>query len=109
MGPPLVSPPPPPPLTFNSSTSRSASLATALNLLLEDSQVSSLPLLLQAQPRSDGDVMPTLDMALFDWTDYEDLKPEAWPSAKKKGKSTLPPHPMLGLPSVEGGHLLSPG
>lgn len=48
--------------------------------------------LLQAQPRPDGDVMPTLDMALFDWTDYEDLKPEVWPSAKKKGTSTpLPP------------------
>uniref|UniRef100_M3YM12 Uncharacterized protein n=1 Tax=Mustela putorius furo TaxID=9669 RepID=M3YM12_MUSPF len=30
--------------------------------------------------------MPTLDMALFDWTDYEDLKPEVWPSAKKKEK-----------------------
>nr|XP_048274068.1 draxin [Myodes glareolus] len=40
----------------------------------------------QAQPRSDGDVMPTLDMALFDWTDYEDLKPEVWPSAKRKEK-----------------------
>uniref|UniRef100_A0ABI8ALM4 Dorsal inhibitory axon guidance protein n=1 Tax=Felis catus TaxID=9685 RepID=A0ABI8ALM4_FELCA len=39
----------------------------------------------QAQPRPDGEVMPTLDMALFDWTDYEDLKPEVWPSAKKKG------------------------
>lgn len=35
--------------------------------------------------------MPTLDMALFDWTDYEDLKPEMWPSAKKKGaKSPCP-------------------
>ncbi|XP_034357663.1 draxin isoform X2 [Arvicanthis niloticus] len=40
----------------------------------------------QTQPRSDGEVMPTLDMALFDWTDYEDLKPEVWPSAKKKEK-----------------------
>ncbi|XP_008829742.2 draxin [Nannospalax galili] len=40
----------------------------------------------QVQPRSDGEVMPTLDMALFDWTDYEDLKPEVWPSAKKKEK-----------------------
>ncbi|XP_012889331.1 PREDICTED: draxin [Dipodomys ordii] len=40
----------------------------------------------QGQPRSDGEVMPTLDMALFDWTDYEDLKPEVWPSAKKKEK-----------------------
>ncbi|XP_048205779.1 draxin isoform X1 [Perognathus longimembris pacificus] len=40
----------------------------------------------QAQPRPDGEVMPTLDMALFDWTDYEDLKPEVWPSAKKKDK-----------------------
>lgn len=41
--------------------------------------------------------MPTLDMALFDWTDYEDLKPEVWPSAKRKGKSALPPGPMFGL------------
>ncbi|XP_005492973.1 draxin [Zonotrichia leucophrys gambelii] len=40
----------------------------------------------QARLRQDGDVMPTLDMALFDWTDYEDLKPEMWPSAKKKEK-----------------------
>ncbi|XP_044540253.1 draxin-like, partial [Gracilinanus agilis] len=40
----------------------------------------------QARIRSDGDVMPTLDMALFDWTDYEDLKPDMWPSAKKKEK-----------------------
>ncbi|XP_032743448.1 draxin [Rattus rattus] len=40
----------------------------------------------QTQPTSDGEVMPTLDMALFDWTDYEDLKPEVWPSAKKKEK-----------------------
>ncbi|XP_023047686.1 draxin [Piliocolobus tephrosceles] len=40
----------------------------------------------QAQPRPDGEVMPTLDMALFDWTDYEDLKPDGWPSAKKKEK-----------------------
>ncbi|CAM2104447.1 draxin isoform X1 [Lepidochelys kempii] len=40
----------------------------------------------QVRVRQDGDVMPTLDMALFDWTDYEDLKPEMWPSAKKKEK-----------------------
>uniref|UniRef100_A0A8D2FR72 Draxin n=1 Tax=Theropithecus gelada TaxID=9565 RepID=A0A8D2FR72_THEGE len=54
-----------------------------------DSKVpTSLPLhrLQQAQPRPDGEVMPTLDMALFDWTDYEDLKPDGWPSAKKKEK-----------------------
>lgn len=30
--------------------------------------------------------MPTLDMTLFDWTDYEDMKPvDTWPSSKKKG------------------------
>jgi len=30
--------------------------------------------------------MPTLDMALFDWTDYEDMKPvDAWPPSRKKG------------------------
>lgn len=56
--------------------------------------------LLQAQPRPDGEVMPTLDMALFDWTDYEDLKPEVWPSAKKKGTSTYPTIPVLGRPST---------
>lgn len=56
--------------------------------------------LLQAQPRPDGEVMPTLDMALFDWTDYEDLKPEVWPSAKKKGMSTSPVTPMPGFPSL---------
>lgn len=46
--------------------------------------------LLPSQPRSDGEVMPTLDMALFDWTDYEDLKPEVWPSTKKKGTVASP-------------------
>ncbi|KAM6216642.1 draxin [Rhynchocyon petersi] len=40
----------------------------------------------QVEPRPEGEVMPTLDMALFDWTDYEDLKPEVWPSMKKKEK-----------------------
>uniref|UniRef100_A0A4W3HCH7 Draxin n=1 Tax=Callorhinchus milii TaxID=7868 RepID=A0A4W3HCH7_CALMI len=30
------------------------------------------------------EVNPTLDMTLFDWTDYEDLKPESWPAAKKE-------------------------
>ncbi|XP_038553512.1 draxin [Micropterus salmoides] len=34
-----------------------------------------------------GEVMPTLDMALFDWTDYEDMKPvDTWPSSRKKDK-----------------------
>lgn len=51
---------------------------------------------LQAPPRPDGEVMPTLDMALFDWTDYEDLRPEVWPSAKKKGMSADPATPLSG-------------
>lgn len=51
--------------------------------------------------------MPTLDMALFDWTDYEDLKPEVWPSAKKKGTSTplAPARPTWG----GAGHGVRPG
>uniref|UniRef100_A0A8C2EE03 Dorsal inhibitory axon guidance protein n=1 Tax=Cyprinus carpio TaxID=7962 RepID=A0A8C2EE03_CYPCA len=37
--------------------------------------------------KTQGEVMPTLDMALFDWTDYEDMKPvDAWPSNKRKDK-----------------------
>lgn len=37
--------------------------------------------------KAQGEVMPTLDMALFDWTDYEDMKPvDTWPSSKKKDK-----------------------
>ncbi|XP_053546043.1 draxin [Bombina bombina] len=41
---------------------------------------------MRAPGKKGGDVMPTLDMTLFDWTDYEDLKPDSWPSVKKKGK-----------------------
>ncbi|KAM6980074.1 draxin isoform 1-T2 [Aplochiton taeniatus] len=37
--------------------------------------------------KAQGEVMPTLDMALFDWTDYEDMKPvDSWPSSRKKDK-----------------------
>ncbi|XP_051967281.1 draxin isoform X2 [Xyrauchen texanus] len=37
--------------------------------------------------KTEGEVMPTLDMTLFDWTDYEDMKPvDSWPSSKRKDK-----------------------
>ncbi|XP_066493450.1 draxin [Tiliqua scincoides] len=36
--------------------------------------------------RHDREVAPTLDMMLFDWTDYEDLRPDMWPSARRKDK-----------------------
>ncbi|XP_069597271.1 draxin [Ranitomeya imitator] len=36
-----------------------------------------------------GDVMPTLDMTMFDWTDYEDMKPDTWPSPKKGKREKL--------------------
>ncbi|KAJ3602712.1 hypothetical protein NHX12_030461 [Muraenolepis orangiensis] len=37
------------------------------------------------QGKGQGEVMPTLDMALFDWTDYEDMKPvDSWPLASRK-------------------------
>ncbi|XP_007605976.2 draxin isoform X1, partial [Cricetulus griseus] len=78
--------------TEESSTSLAPSMlflttADAATPTTEESRILPVTSLQpQAQPRSDGDVMPTLDMALFDWTDYEDLKPEAWPSAKKKEK-----------------------
>ncbi|XP_063001255.1 draxin [Elgaria multicarinata webbii] len=36
--------------------------------------------------RQEGDVMPTLDMTLFDWTDYEDLRPDMWLSSRRKEK-----------------------
>ncbi|GCC32707.1 hypothetical protein chiPu_0011171 [Chiloscyllium punctatum] len=39
----------------------------------------------QVGTRTAAEVNPTLDMTLFDWTDYEDMKPDIWPSAKKKG------------------------
>nr|XP_057910748.1 draxin isoform X2 [Doryrhamphus excisus] len=39
------------------------------------------------QGKGQGEVMPTLDMALFDWTDYEDMKPvDTWPNSRKKDK-----------------------
>ncbi|XP_067287239.1 draxin isoform X2 [Pseudorasbora parva] len=34
-----------------------------------------------------GEVLPTLDMTLFDWTDYEDMKPaDTWSSNRRKDK-----------------------
>ncbi|XP_073441142.1 draxin [Dendrobates tinctorius] len=36
-----------------------------------------------------GDVLPTLDMTMFDWTDYEDMKPDTWPSPKKGKREKL--------------------
>ncbi|CAL8383590.1 unnamed protein product [Boreogadus saida] len=40
-----------------------------------------------APVKGQGEVMPTLDMALFDWTDYEDMKPvDSWPPSRKKEK-----------------------
>ncbi|XP_029357842.1 draxin [Echeneis naucrates] len=39
------------------------------------------------QGEGQGEVMPTLDMALFDWTDYEDMKPvDTWPPSKRRDK-----------------------
>ncbi|XP_077167773.1 draxin [Paroedura picta] len=40
----------------------------------------------RAHARHEGDVLPTLDMTLFDWTDYEDLRPDMWASSWKKEK-----------------------
>ncbi|XP_015275369.1 PREDICTED: draxin [Gekko japonicus] len=40
----------------------------------------------RVRARQEGDVMPTLDMTLFDWTDYEDLRLDMWPSSQKKEK-----------------------
>ncbi|XP_026547714.1 draxin [Notechis scutatus] len=67
------------------------SLPSALpQTLTEDSfplgAISSRP---QTGERQEGDVMPTLDMALFDWTDYEDLRLDMWTSDRKKGKLPL--------------------
>ncbi|XP_018606114.2 draxin-A [Scleropages formosus] len=53
-------------------------------------QVSTKPQKPPAVPASwkaQGEVMPTLDMALFDWTDYEDLRPaDTWRDPRKKDK-----------------------
>ncbi|XP_061544358.1 LOW QUALITY PROTEIN: draxin [Phycodurus eques] len=69
------------------SGSGSSSVATVAN-----EHPPTLPPASAKPPRSgrgkgQGEVMPTLDMALFDWTDYEDMKPvDAWPSSRKKDK-----------------------
>uniref|UniRef100_A0A4W5RX32 Draxin n=1 Tax=Hucho hucho TaxID=62062 RepID=A0A4W5RX32_9TELE len=45
------------------------------------------PIYKSGRGKMQGEVMPTLDMTLFDWTDYEDMKPvDAWPSSRKKDK-----------------------
>ena len=58
-------------------------LVNSVTVLL---QVTYLCLQRSGKGKGQGEVMPTLDMALFDWTDYEDMKPvDTWPSSRKKG------------------------
>ncbi|KAK9391883.1 draxin [Crotalus adamanteus] len=59
--------------------------------------ISSQP---QFHERQEGDVMPTLDMTLFDWTDYEDLRLDMWTSDRKKGRT---PKSGNETASAEGG------
>ncbi|XP_006642108.2 draxin-A [Lepisosteus oculatus] len=82
-----------PPTAFPSPTPGNAhSTALVPTVISEDAPApppaSTKPQKLsQGRMRSEGEVMPTLDMALFDWTDYEDMKPvDTWPSSKKKEK-----------------------
>lgn len=61
---------------------------TDVQMLLLKNIKFNLCLLFQRSGRGkgQGEVMPTLDMTLFDWTDYEDMKPvDTWPSSRKKG------------------------
>lgn len=53
-------------------------------------QMLRLALQKSGRGKNQGEVLPTLDMALFDWTDYEYMKPaDTWPSSKKKGDSSF--------------------
>ncbi|KAM4652727.1 draxin [Discoglossus pictus] len=66
----------------------SLSLSTANPMVINEHPTAGLETgrRMRAHVKKGGDVMPTLDMTMFDWTDYEDMKPDAWPSTKKKGK-----------------------
>ncbi|XP_048374395.1 draxin isoform X1 [Sphaerodactylus townsendi] len=51
--------------------------------------------------RQEGDVLPTLDMTLFDWTDYEDLRPDMWPLSRKKERQQSNPSGNETTPAEE--------
>ncbi|KAM4703892.1 draxin [Rhinophrynus dorsalis] len=64
--------------------------STANPMFIHEQPTAALetPRRMRTHIKKGGEVMPTLDMTLFDWTDYEDMKPDTWPSPKNKGKHT---------------------
>ncbi|KAG5836052.1 draxin-B-like [Anguilla rostrata] len=85
--PPPKSPAQPSPHPSPTDTDHSTSPSTSLVTTVKSEQPPT------SNPQKSGwrkrqhEVMPTLDMALFDWTDYEDMRPaETWPNYRKKDK-----------------------
>ncbi|KAJ8370949.1 hypothetical protein SKAU_G00109770 [Synaphobranchus kaupii] len=81
-----------PPTTTPTVAVVSSSISTVTTVTSEDPpalpSASTKPQRLHhGRGKVQGEVMPTLDMTLFDWTDYEDMKPaDTWPSSRKKDK-----------------------
>ncbi|KAJ8359365.1 hypothetical protein SKAU_G00158900 [Synaphobranchus kaupii] len=80
--------PPPSPTDTVYSTSPSTSLVTTVKSQQWPAQPPTSTKSQKSGWRNkQHEVLPTLDMTLFDWTDYEDMRPaETWPSYKKKDK-----------------------
>ncbi|KAG8434772.1 hypothetical protein GDO86_012935 [Hymenochirus boettgeri] len=82
----------PPPLYLDVSSNSTSTVlpqSAANSSFIHDQPTTMLEAshLIQSHRKKGDDVMPTLDMTMFDWTDYEDMKPETWPSSKNKGES----------------------
>ncbi|XP_018426782.1 PREDICTED: draxin isoform X2 [Nanorana parkeri] len=73
-----------------SSSSAETPPSTAEPMFINEQPTAMVEAPLRAKSgKKGGEVMPTLDMTLFDWTDYEDLKPDTWPSPKKGKREKL--------------------
>ncbi|XP_056130790.1 draxin [Lampris incognitus] len=77
---------PPSPIAANVGSSPS-SVTTVMNEHPPTPPPASTKPQKSGRGKGQGEIMPTLDMTLFDWTDYEDMKPvDSWPSSRKKDK-----------------------
>ncbi|XP_077582747.1 draxin [Stigmatopora nigra] len=74
----------PPPPSWAGDAPISTTFGSGSSALMEDGPPTLAP---PPSHKGRGEVLPTLDMALFDWTDYEDMRPaDVWPSSRKKEK-----------------------
>ncbi|XP_068094858.1 draxin [Hyperolius riggenbachi] len=76
-------------MTSGAAPATESSFSTARPVFINEKPTAMVVTSRRKSGKKGVEVMPTLDMNLFDWTDYEDLKPDSWPSTRKGKREKL--------------------